>query len=53
MVVDSRQIYVGSVNFTRASLDDNREFGLLLVDPKAAARLGATIAADAAAGSRF
>jgi cardiolipin synthase len=50
MVVDHRQAYVGSVNFTRASLDDNREFGVLLADPAIVARVEATIAADAAAG---
>jgi phosphatidylserine/phosphatidylglycerophosphate/cardiolipin synthase-like enzyme len=38
------------VNFTRASLDDNREFGVLLADPAIVARVEATIAADAAAG---
>jgi cardiolipin synthase len=48
MVIDRRQVYVGSVNFTRASLDDNREFGVLVVDEAMAARIGDTIAADAA-----
>jgi phosphatidylserine/phosphatidylglycerophosphate/cardiolipin synthase-like enzyme len=51
MVVDRRQVYVGSVNFTRASLDDNREFGLLLADVAMATRIGGTIAADADAGT--
>lgn len=50
MVIDRRQLYIGSVNFTRASFDDNREVGILLEAPRAAGRVAATIAADAAAG---
>ena len=50
MVIDGRRIYVGSVNFTRASLDDNREIGILFDDSIGAARIAATIAADAARG---
>jgi cardiolipin synthase A/B len=50
MVIDERLVYVGSVNFTRASLDDNREFGLLLDDAKTVARIAAAIAADGARG---
>jgi cardiolipin synthase len=50
MVIDQRTVYVGSVNFTRASLDDNREVGILLDTPAAIARVSATIAADAARG---
>jgi phosphatidylserine/phosphatidylglycerophosphate/cardiolipin synthase-like enzyme len=50
MVVDGRQVYVGSVNFTRASLDDNREIGFLADDTTIAARLGAIITADATRG---
>ncbi|MBC8131658.1 MAG: hypothetical protein H7X95_01650 [Deltaproteobacteria bacterium] len=53
MVVDESQIYVGSINFTRSSLDANREVGLLWNDGPTARRLGATIAADAAAGLPF
>jgi cardiolipin synthase len=52
MVVDGRQVYVGSVNFTRASLDDNREIGFLTNDsPALATRVGTTIATDAATGA--
>ena len=53
MVVDGAWLYVGSVNLTRASLDDNRELGVLFRDPAAAARVRATIAADAAHGVRL
>lgn len=53
MIVDGGVAYVGSMNFTRASLDDNREFGLLLTDAGAIARIGAVIASDAAAGVAF
>ena len=50
MVIDQRIAYVGSVNFTRASLDDNREVGILLDIPAAVARISTTIAGDAARG---
>jgi phosphatidylserine/phosphatidylglycerophosphate/cardiolipin synthase-like enzyme len=50
MVVDALEVYVGSVNFSRASLDDNRELGALFADPGAAALIGQTIEADARAG---
>jgi len=46
MVVDGSTAYVGSVNFTRASLDDNREMGVLVEDPALVSRVGATMAAD-------
>lgn len=50
MVVDGRQVYLGSMNLTRASLDDNREVGLLWSDSAAAARVSSVIAGDARAG---
>jgi len=53
MVADDRAIYVGSVNLTRASLDDNREFGVLWNDPAAATVIAKTIADDAARGVDF
>jgi len=46
IVADGVQLYVGSINLTAASLDQNREFGLRLDDPAMAARVAATIAAD-------
>jgi cardiolipin synthase A/B len=51
MVIDRRLAYVGSINFTRASLDDNREVGIILDTPALVARVAATIAADAGAGA--
>lgn len=53
MVVDGRHAYLGSVNFTRASLDDNREVGVLVENVGLATRLAAVIASDAAAGVPF
>jgi len=53
MVTDARRLYVGSMNFTRASLDDNREVGLVLGDPAAVTRVADVIAADARAGFAF
>jgi phosphatidylserine/phosphatidylglycerophosphate/cardiolipin synthase-like enzyme len=46
IVADGARLYVGSVNLTPASLDQNREFGLRLDDPGLATRVAATIAAD-------
>jgi len=46
MVIDGGTTYLGSVNFTRASLDDNRELGLLLADAPVTARVAATLDAD-------
>ncbi|HEX2660636.1 MAG TPA: phospholipase D-like domain-containing protein, partial [Polyangia bacterium] len=49
MVADRQVTYLGSVNFTRASFDDNREVGVVTRDAAIAARVGATLAADWAA----
>jgi len=50
VVADARSLYLGSVNLTPTSLDDNRELGLLLAEPEIAAEVGAIVAADAAGG---
>ncbi len=44
-----RQAFVGSQNFSAASLDHNRELGLVTADPGIVGGLAATIAGDAAA----
>ena len=46
MVVDHRTTYLGSINFTRASFDDNREVGVIETDPATASRVGAVLAGD-------
>ena len=51
VAIDDAVGYLGSVNFTRASFDDNREFGLLLADPGAVGRIRDTIGHDAATGT--
>lgn len=50
-VADQRTLYVGSVNLSPTSLDDNREVGLLLRQPDAAVRVAGVVTADAAGGS--
>ena len=40
VVADDRTLYLGSVNLTPTSLDDNRELGLLLAQPQTAAEVG-------------
>lgn len=51
VVADDRTLYLGSVNLTPTSLDDNRELGLLLAQPQTAAEVGEIVAADAAGGT--
>ncbi|HEY2901569.1 MAG TPA: phospholipase D-like domain-containing protein [Polyangia bacterium] len=51
IVADQRRLYVGSVNLTAASMDDNREVGIIVEDSTAAARVSATITTDAATGA--
>ena len=51
VVADDRTLYLGSVNLTPTSLDDNRELGLLLAEPPLAAEVGEIVAADAAGGA--
>jgi len=51
VVADDRTLYVGSANLTPTSLDDNRELGLLLSEPQAAAEVAAIVAGDAAGGA--
>jgi cardiolipin synthase len=50
MTVDGAVAYVGSVNLTRASLDDNREVGVLVTDGLVAARIRDVIVQDGLAG---
>jgi len=51
IVVDAREAFVGSENISTASLDDNREVGLLVEDPAVISRLDATFAQDWAAAT--
>ena len=38
--------YVGSINFTNSSMNENRELGLYLHDPAVLAQIGATLGSD-------
>ncbi len=46
LVVDGKQAFVGSENFSTASLDSNRELGLLLSDPQIISTLQQTFDQD-------
>jgi phosphatidylserine/phosphatidylglycerophosphate/cardiolipin synthase-like enzyme len=46
IIADGARLYIGSVNLTAASLDHNREIGVVLDDPTLAARVARTIAGD-------
>ncbi len=50
VVADDRTLYLGSVNLTPTSLDDNRELGLLLAEPPLAAEVAEIVAVDVAGG---
>jgi len=49
ILVDGREAFVGSENFSAASLDRNREIGLLINDQPIIGELGATFSQDWAA----
>ena len=51
IVVDGAKLFVGSVNLTTASLDRNREVGVVTVNTDAIARAKSTIDKDFAAGT--
>ncbi len=51
IVIDGVAAYVGSENFTTASLDDNRELGLLFDAPREVEKVDATILADFSIGT--
>lgn len=53
IVVDGRYAYAGSINFTTASLDRNREVGLVTDDATTVARIADTLESDFARGSAF
>lgn len=46
MIADSSEAFVGSENFSRASLDANRELGLLIARPEVVDELESTFASD-------
>ncbi|HXI60095.1 MAG TPA: phospholipase D-like domain-containing protein [Polyangia bacterium] len=51
IVIDRRRLYIGSINLTTASMDRNREVGLIADDRAAAERVSEVVAQDAAAGA--
>jgi phosphatidylserine/phosphatidylglycerophosphate/cardiolipin synthase-like enzyme len=46
IVADGQRAFVGSENLSAASLDRNRELGVIVADRRAIATLQATFAAD-------
>jgi phosphatidylserine/phosphatidylglycerophosphate/cardiolipin synthase-like enzyme len=53
MVVDNALAYVGSINFTAASITHNRELGIITDDAAAVTLVATTVAADFNAGRSF
>jgi phosphatidylserine/phosphatidylglycerophosphate/cardiolipin synthase-like enzyme len=51
VVVDGSAAYVGSINFTKTSMDENRELGVLFSEAASVASVKNTIASDFAAGT--
>ena len=46
-------IYLGSINFSNASMTENRELGLIITDPGVLSSVNATVAGDFAGGTPY
>jgi cardiolipin synthase len=53
ILVDNKQAFLGSENFSTSSLDDNRELGLVLQDPGIIQSLQTTFSSDYQAATPF
>jgi phosphatidylserine/phosphatidylglycerophosphate/cardiolipin synthase-like enzyme len=53
IVADGALAYVGSVNFTQNSIEQNRELGIIVAEPAQVKIVGDTIAKDFAAGVAY
>jgi phosphatidylserine/phosphatidylglycerophosphate/cardiolipin synthase-like enzyme len=53
ILVDGREAFVGSQNFSETSLRDNRELGIVTSDPPIVGELGRTFASDFRGASPF
>jgi phosphatidylserine/phosphatidylglycerophosphate/cardiolipin synthase-like enzyme len=48
-----QNVYMGSINYSNASMNDNRELGVYIVDPASVQQLNATMASDYAGGTAY
>nr|MDQ3327998.1 phospholipase D-like domain-containing protein [Chloroflexota bacterium] len=53
ILVDRERAYIGSINFTATSMDQNRELGLITTTPDVIRQLGAAFDKDWAKGKPF
>ena len=53
VLVDRRRAYMGSINFTATSMDQNRELGILTESPEVVRELATTFQSDWAKGESF
>lgn len=53
MLIDGTRAYVGSENISTASLDDNRELGLIVADPQTLKTLATTFNSDYAVSQEY
>ena len=51
--VDGKELFVGSENFSRASLEENRELGIVVTDPATVTAADRTFAADFAGAQQW
>jgi phosphatidylserine/phosphatidylglycerophosphate/cardiolipin synthase-like enzyme len=49
----TQSVYMGSINYSTASLTENRELGVYIVDPASVQLLNSTIASDYAGGTAY
>lgn len=51
--LNTQSVYMGSINYSNASMTQNRELGVYIYDPASVQSLNATMAADYAGGSPY
>jgi cardiolipin synthase len=51
--LSTQNVYMGSINYSNASLTENRELGLFIADPASVAAIETTMAADYAGGAVY
>jgi phosphatidylserine/phosphatidylglycerophosphate/cardiolipin synthase-like enzyme len=49
----TQNVYMGSINYSNASMNDNRELGVYIVDPASVQLLDASMASDYAGGTAY
>jgi phosphatidylserine/phosphatidylglycerophosphate/cardiolipin synthase-like enzyme len=51
--LSTQNVYMGSINYSNASMTENRELGVYIADPASVQLLNATMASDYAGGTPY